>query len=125
MSLLFYLPPDDTMRHLGTSIYAPKNPDFRCEGTGHHSFELFKKVATMEYRPNTLFAFFKTERAFHGVDRIADAGSGARPPAVQHLRDQDRRAAPRAGAGEARLAWPWQKSPAVRRGRHRDRNTSD
>ena len=41
----------------------------------------------MEYRPNTLFAFFKNERAFHGVDPIADAESGARPAPLQHLRD--------------------------------------
>ena len=112
VSLLFYLPQDDSMRHLGTSIYAPRNPDFRCEGTGHHSFDLFKKVATMEYRPNTLFAFFKTERAFHGVDRIADA---------EVVRDlllyniyvtkvvTSRRPAETAKPG---FVWPWQKSPA-------------
>jgi len=72
VSLLFYLPQDDSMRHLGTSLYAPKDPAFRSEGTGHHPFEIFKKITTMEYRPNTLFAFFKTDRAFHGVDRISD-----------------------------------------------------
>jgi len=73
VSLLFYLPADDSMKHLGTSIYAPVDPDLRCEGTAHHGREGFKKVATMAYKPNTLFAFFKTDRAFHGVDRIADA----------------------------------------------------
>jgi hypothetical protein len=72
VSLLFYLPPDDRLRHLGTSIYAPLDPRLRCDGTVNHARELFKKVATMEYRPNTLFGFFKTDRAFHGVDRIAD-----------------------------------------------------
>jgi hypothetical protein len=74
VSLLFYLPADDSMSHLGTSIYAPKQPGFRCEGRAHHPFELFHKVATMPYRPNSLFAFFKTEQAFHGVDQIADEG---------------------------------------------------
>jgi hypothetical protein len=73
VSLLFYLPADDSMKHLGTSIYAPVDPGLRCEGTAHHRREGFKKVATMEYKPNTLFAFFKTDRAFHGVDRIADS----------------------------------------------------
>ncbi len=73
VSLLFYLPADDDMKHLGTSIYVPVNPDMRCEGTAHHERGRFKKVATMEYRPNALFAFFKTDRAFHGVDKIADA----------------------------------------------------
>jgi hypothetical protein len=73
VSLLFYLPPDDRMQHLGTSIYAPIDPGLRCEGTAHHLRERFKKVATMAYKPNSLFAFFKTNRAFHGVDKIADA----------------------------------------------------
>lgn len=72
VSLLFYLPADDRMRHLGTSIYAPVEPGLRCEGTAHHKRERFKKVATMQYKPNTLFAFFKTNRAFHGVDKISD-----------------------------------------------------
>jgi hypothetical protein len=74
VSLLFYMPPDESMVDLGTSIYAPKDPSFRCEGTSHHSFERFNKVATMEFRPNSLFGFFKTDRAFHGVDRIAAPG---------------------------------------------------
>jgi hypothetical protein len=72
VSLLFYLPRDESMKHLGTSIYSPLDPDFRCPGTGHHSFEQFKKVLTMEYMPNSLFAFFKTDNAFHGVDPIND-----------------------------------------------------
>lgn len=74
VSLLFYLPADHSMRHLGTSIYVPKDPGLRCEGKLHHPFELFRKAATMEFRPNSLFAFFKTDRAFHGVDQIADEG---------------------------------------------------
>jgi len=74
VSLLFYLPPDESMLDLGTSIFAPKDPAFRCEGTSRYRFEKFDKVATMNYRPNSLFAFFKTDRAFHGVDRIAASG---------------------------------------------------
>lgn len=73
MSLLFYCPDDDSMRHLGTSIYTPLDPEFRCQGGPHYPHKLFRKVATMEYKPNTLFAFFKTDRSFHGVDPIADA----------------------------------------------------
>jgi len=74
VSLLFYVPPDDSMVDLGTSIYAPKDPSLRCEGTNQHTFEQFNKVATMAFRPNSLFGFFKTDRAFHGVDRIAAPG---------------------------------------------------
>lgn len=73
VSLLFYLPPDDSKRHLGTSIYVPRDPTVRCEGTRHHPFEPFKLAATMEYLPNSLFAFFKTDAAFHGVEPISEA----------------------------------------------------
>ena len=74
VSLLFYLPPDESMLDLGTSIYLPKDLSFRCEGKTHHKFELFNKVATMDFKPNSLFGFFKTDRAFHGVDQIAAPG---------------------------------------------------
>ena len=73
VSLLFYCPDDDRYKHLGTSIYTPREPGFRCAGGPHYSHKLFKKVTTMEYRPNTLFAFVKTDNSFHGVDPIADA----------------------------------------------------
>ena len=73
LSLLFYCPDDDSMKHLGTSIYTPLDPAFRCKGGPHYPHKLFQKVYTMEYRPNTLFAFFKTDNSFHGVDPIADA----------------------------------------------------
>ena len=31
-----------------------------------------RRKCTAPFRPNSLFAFFKTDRAFHGVDPIAD-----------------------------------------------------
>jgi hypothetical protein len=74
LSLLFYCPDDDRRKHLGTTIYAPLDPTFTCPGGPHHPHSLFKKVATMEYRPNTLFAFFKTDHSFHGVEPIGDSG---------------------------------------------------
>lgn len=74
VSLLFYLPADDTLSHLGTSIYVPRDPARRCEGVGHHDFTDFLKVATAGFRPNSLLGFFKNDAAFHGVEPIADAG---------------------------------------------------
>jgi hypothetical protein len=109
VSLLFYLPADDSMRHLGTSLYAPKDPAFRCPGTGHHPFENFKKIATMEYRPNTLLAFFKTDRAFHGVDRITDTNV-VRDLLLYNIyvtKLVGRQPAPAAGRG---WRWPWQRA---------------
>ncbi len=60
-------------KHLGTSIYVPRDPSFRCRGGPHHPHELFHKVRTMEYKPNSLFAFIKNDRSFHGVEPIGDA----------------------------------------------------
>lgn len=73
MSLLFYCPDDDRYRHLGTSIYTPNDPEFRCAGGPHHPHSQFTRVATMPYLPNALFAFVKTDNSFHGVDPIRDA----------------------------------------------------
>jgi len=72
VSLLFYLPRDDRMRHLGTSIFEPREEGFTCDGTMHHRFEDFRKVYTAPFLPNTLFAFFRNDRSFHGVEPIAD-----------------------------------------------------
>lgn len=70
VTFLFYLPSDDAQRDLGTSIYRPKDSGFTCWGGPHHPFELFDKVKTVEFLPNRLLAFPKTERSFHGVERI-------------------------------------------------------
>lgn len=74
LSFLFYLPADDSLAHLGTSIYVPKDPNFTCFGGPHYPFERFLRMATMPYVPNTLFAFVKTHNSFHGVEPIEQAG---------------------------------------------------
>jgi hypothetical protein len=70
LSFLFYLPPDASLAQLGTSLYVPKDPAFTCRGGMRYEFERFRRVLTMEYLPNTLFAFMKTPQAFHGVEPI-------------------------------------------------------
>ena len=72
LSLLFYLPADDARPHLGTSLYAPLDPGFRCAGGPHHPFDRFRRTATMPYVPNALFLFFKTDNAFHGVEPVSE-----------------------------------------------------
>jgi hypothetical protein len=74
VSLLFYLPPDESLRDLGTSLYAPKDPKFRCPGTRWYKFSRFRRITTMEFLPNSLFAFFKTENSFHGVEPVTQTG---------------------------------------------------
>lgn len=72
VSLLFYLPRDESMRNLGTSIYRPLDPAMRCDGTTRHPFKKFKKVATMEFLPNSMFGFLRTDQSFHGVEQIQE-----------------------------------------------------
>jgi hypothetical protein len=73
LSFLFYLPPDASMAHLGTSLYVPTEAGFTCEGGPHYEFDRFRRIHTMEYLPNTLFAFMKTPQSFHGVEPITEA----------------------------------------------------
>jgi len=70
LSLLFYLPEDATFRRFGTSFYAPLDPAFRCGGGPHHPFKLFRRTATVEFVPNRLVLFPKTDRCFHGVEPV-------------------------------------------------------
>ncbi len=72
VTMLFYLPPDDSQMHLGTSIYVPNDLDFRCPGGPHYDRKNFSRLHTNSFAPNSLFAFFKTDNSFHGVEPVAD-----------------------------------------------------
>lgn len=72
VTMLFYLPPDNSQMHLGTSMYVPNNPDFRCPGGPHHKRGDFSRLHTMPFAPNSMFAFFKTDNSFHGVEPVLD-----------------------------------------------------
>jgi hypothetical protein len=70
VSLLFYLPEDATFRRFGTSFYLPLDPGFRCPGGPHHPFSLFRRATTVEFVPNRLVMFPKSDRCFHGVEPV-------------------------------------------------------
>jgi hypothetical protein len=70
VSLLFYLPTDDSQAAAGTSIYVPNEQNFVCPGGPHYPFDKFGLVRTMPYLPNTLLAFAKTNNSFHGVEPV-------------------------------------------------------
>jgi FkbM family methyltransferase len=70
VTFLFYLPNDDSMRELGTSIYRPKDANFVCRDGLHHPHERFERISTVDFLPNRLLTFPKTERSFHGVEQI-------------------------------------------------------
>jgi hypothetical protein len=72
ITMLFYLPRDNSQAHLGTSIYVPKDRDFRCLTGVHHSPDGFDRVATMPFLPNSLFTFARSDTSFHGVEPVGD-----------------------------------------------------
>ena len=72
LSFLFYLPPDASMAHLGTSIYVPRDSAFVCPGGPHYASDKFQRMRTLPYVPNALFAFMKTHNSFHGVEPIEE-----------------------------------------------------
>jgi hypothetical protein len=70
--LLFYLAPDDSLAHVGTSLYRPRDPSFSCPDSKHYSFDDFVKVKTVPYRPNSVLAFVRSDRSFHGVEPLSE-----------------------------------------------------
>ena len=70
--LLIYLAPDESAKHLGTSIYRPKDPKFTCPDSVHHPFDDFVNVETAPYLPNSVLAFERSDRSFHGVEPLDD-----------------------------------------------------
>lgn len=72
ITMLFYLPKDLSQSHIGTSIYLPKDPAFRCPGGPHYQFDNFMRLHTMPFVPNSLFVFVKTDNSFHGVEPVTD-----------------------------------------------------
>ena len=78
--LLIYLAPDESSANLGTSLYRPKDASFSCPNSNHYPFEDFVRVKTALYKPNSLLAFVRSDRSFHGVEPLSeqDVTSGGR-----------------------------------------------
>ena len=72
ISVLFYLPKDLTYQGTGTSIYIPKDSntlDKEFPGK-HYPRDVFHKVITMPFVPNSAFCFIKTNNSYHGVEKL-------------------------------------------------------
>lgn len=67
MTLLFYIPSQPTNQKFGTTIFTPKQAGLTCKGHKHHSFNNFDVYSNIEYLPNRMFGFEKTNQSFHGV----------------------------------------------------------
>ena len=78
LALMFYIPKDSNTSHLGTSIYRPINSNIRLEGgdsnsdSGHYPRNAFKEVTRLDYLPNSLYGFFRTDNSFHGVEPVGE-----------------------------------------------------
>jgi len=73
ISIIFYLPKSADMPGLGTKVYIPDDPNFKDFAGEHFKFEGFKKIKGVDYKPNALFCFFKTDNSFHGVEQVSTA----------------------------------------------------
>ncbi len=76
LTFLFYIPENDNNRDLGTALYAPKDRDFHLknEVADHYAIEDFNLVKKVEFLPNTLFIFPRTNYSYHGVQKINNEG---------------------------------------------------
>ena len=74
LALMFYMPQDDSVPYLGTSIYRPINSNIRLEGSdgSHYPRDAFKEVKRMDYLPNSFYGFFRTDNSFHGVEPVEE-----------------------------------------------------
>jgi hypothetical protein len=70
--LLVYLAKDESAKHLGTSLYLPKDPGFSCPNSIHYPFQDFVRVKTVPFMPNSLLGFVRSDVSFHGVELLSE-----------------------------------------------------
>ena len=70
--MLFYCPKDESLKDQGTSVYAPKKnamlPDAGPNWGAHMPKDLFELVDTVEFVPNRVLAFVRSNTSYHGVE---------------------------------------------------------
>lgn len=72
ITFIFYLPEDESHPNIGTSLFAPKDPNYTDSRGYHHDFDLFKMITTMPFMPNTMFGFIRTDTSWHGVAPVKE-----------------------------------------------------
>jgi len=70
VSLLFYLSPDPVYKLYGTGLYKPKDPEKKTNHLTHHKFSEFELCKFVEYIPNRLLIFPRTDSSYHGVEPL-------------------------------------------------------
>jgi hypothetical protein len=69
LSILFYLPRDDSCMRYGTSICKALDPAL-TGSQDHHSWHQFEETHRALFRPNTALAFCRSDDSFHAVRAI-------------------------------------------------------
>ena len=75
ITFLFYLPEDDSHKHIGTSMYKLKEKsNTSLSGEKHFSDkdtkEFFDEVKLAQFLPNSVLIFPRTDHSYHGVGSI-------------------------------------------------------
>ena len=71
MSLLYYLSPDPKYHSYGTCLYEPKDSAIEVDHRRHYEFQDFNLHSRIDYKPNRLVLFPRTNSSFHGVEPVA------------------------------------------------------
>jgi len=67
VTYLFYLPKDDSLAQLGTQMLIPKKGKTIPDTTDHQDWNDFEIVKSLQYLPNSFFAFKPGKNSFHAV----------------------------------------------------------
>ncbi len=70
ISLLYYLSRDPEYASYGTGLYVPKDPRHEFPHNAHVNFEMFNRHTLVDYKPNRLLAFPRSDKSFHGVEPV-------------------------------------------------------
>ena len=75
MTFLFYLPSDDSHKHIGTSLYQLKKSTNKDTVSSEHyseqkTSELFIEKKLADFLPNSVLIFPRTNSSYHGVSSI-------------------------------------------------------
>ena len=81
LTFLFYLPKDNSLKEIGTSLYKPKHNEDLLSFSSHYTMEetnnKFTEVKKAEFLPNSVLIFPRTNLSYHGVSSI-NIGSNER-----------------------------------------------
>ena len=77
LTFLFYIPENESLKDLGTALYEAKDKEFHLKNDikGHYPIEDFNLIKKVEFLPNTLFIFPRTNISYHGVQTINMQGA--------------------------------------------------